>query len=339
MNTDRYQRQIVLPDFGLDGQRKLAAANVLIVGAGGLGVPVMQYLAGMGVGKMTLMDGDVVSLSNLQRQVMYRTVDVGKKKVEVAERYIQGLNQEVQVTIVDEMLSKENAELQVKSRDVVVDCTDSIEARYVINDACEKENVPFVYGALYRHEGHVSIFNYQGSVSYRDVYPDDSAKVENCNEIGVLGVLPGIIGCYQAMEAVKVLTGLGDTLAGKLLVVDAMNMEHHIFQLAKNPVKNQPAEPVHEITESWLTWKEIDQLDQQHYHFVDVRPPAVFEEHHDDRFKNIPIEMLAGFSPDDNKQVVLVCQRGVTTKQASAILQSNFSDVIIHQVKGGYNAL
>jgi len=339
MNTERYQRQIVLPDFGPEGQQKLANANVLIVGAGGLGVPVMQYLAGMGVGKMTIVDADVVSLSNLQRQVMYRTEDVGKKKVAVAEQFIRGLNPDVQISTIQEMLTKENAESHIEGCDLVVDCTDSIEARYVINDACVQQKVPFVYGALYRHEGHVGVFNYNGSATYRDVYPDDSAKVENCNEIGVLGVLPGIIGCYQAMEAIKVLTGIGETLAGKLLVVDALNTEHHIFKLAKNPVKKQDAEPKPEIVESWLTWQELDQLDHKRYHFVDVRPPAVFEEHHDDRFKNIPMEMLAGFSPDGNKEIVLVCQRGVTTKQASAILQSTFSALIIHQVKGGYNAL
>ncbi len=337
MNTERYQRQIVLPDFGPDGQQKLADARVLIVGAGGLGVPVMQYLAGMGVGQLTLVDEDVVSLSNLQRQVMYRSEDVGKKKVAVANNYIKHLNPEVKVFTIEEMITKENASRLVAGSSVVVDCTDSIEARYIINDACVKEKVPFVYGALYRHEGHVSVFNYLGSVSYRDVYPDDSAKVENCNEIGVLGVLPGIIGCYQAMEAVKVLTDIGDTLAGKLLVVDALDTSHHIFQLAENPLKDQKkAAPVME--ESLLTWQELEGLDTQHYHFVDVRPPAIFTESHDERFINVPMEMLAGFTPEGSKEVILVCQRGVTTKQASALLKSTFSKTVVHQVKGGYNA-
>ncbi len=337
MNTERYQRQIVLSDFGPSGQQKLTEAKVLIVGAGGLGVPVMQYLAGMGVGQLTLVDEDIVSLSNLQRQVMYRYEDVGKKKVAVANNYIKNLNPEVKVVTVEEMILKENASSLVAGASVVVDCTDSIEARYIINDACVKEQVPFVYGALYRHEGHVSVFNYEGGISYRDVYPDDSAKVENCNEIGVLGVLPGIIGCYQAMEAVKVLTGIGDALAGKLLVVDALNTSHHIFQLAENPLKDQKKEAP-PVEESLLTWQELDELDTQGYHFVDVRPPAMYKERHDDRFINVPMEMLPGFSPDESKEVVLVCQRGVTTKQATMLLKSSFSDTIVHQVKGGYNS-
>ncbi len=338
MNTERYQRQLVLPDFGPASQQKLQDASVLIVGAGGLGVPVMQYLAGMGIGKITIVDEDVVSLSNLQRQVMYRSEDVGKKKVEVAKTYIQKLNPEVEVLIVEQMVSNENASELVAGSHAVVDCTDSIEARYIINDACVKENVPFVYGALYRHEGHVSVFNYKGGVTYRDIYPDDSAKVENCNEIGVLGVLPGIIGCYQAMEAVKVLTGIGEPLAGKLLVVDALKTDHHVFQLAENPLKNQKKEVSPQFQESLLTWQELDELDIGRYHFVDVRPPTIFEESHDARFINVPMEMLAGFSPEENKEVVLVCQRGVTTKQASALLKSTFSETVIHQVRGGYNA-
>lgn len=338
MNTERYQRQIVLPDFGPEGQRKLTEAKVLVVGAGGLGVPVLQYLAGMGVGQITIVDEDVVSLSNLQRQVLYRTDDVGKKKVEVAKSSLRQLNPGIEIDVVDEMISRSNAEQLVSGNQVVIDCTDSIEARYIINDACVVVGVPFVYGALYRHEGHVSVFNYNGSVSYRDVYPDDSAKVENCNEIGVLGVLPGIIGCYQAMETVKVLTGIGETLAGKLLVVDAMNSQHHTFKLAENPKKNE-IKSIPQPEENLLTWDELGTLNEQQYHFVDVRPPAVFEEHHDPRFKNIPMEMLAGFNPDRGKEVILVCQRGVTTKQASALLKATFSNTIVHQVKGGYNAL
>ncbi|MEQ9405703.1 MAG: molybdopterin-synthase adenylyltransferase MoeB [Cyclobacteriaceae bacterium] len=337
MNTERYQRQLVLPDFGPAGQQKLTEANVLIVGAGGLGVPVMQYLAGMGVGDMTLVDEDVVSLSNLQRQVIYRTEDVGKKKVKVAAQFIQKLNPEVQVTTVGEMLSRGNAKHLIEGKDVVIDCTDRIEARYLINDACVQLGVPFIYGALYRHEGHVGVFNYKGSVTYRDVYPDDSAEAENCNEIGVLGVLPGMIGCYQAMEAVKVLTGIGDILCGKLLIVDALNTQHHIFQLAKSP-KTVQKPVIPEPDEKFLTWKELDTLDLQAYHLVDIRPTAVYETSGDPRFENIPMEQLAGFNPEKDKHVVLVCQRGVTTRQASMIVKSIAENAVIYQVKGGYNA-
>ncbi|MEM7297566.1 MAG: HesA/MoeB/ThiF family protein, partial [Bacteroidota bacterium] len=252
MNTERYQRQLVLPDFGVGGQKRLGSSKILIIGAGGLGVPVMQYLAGMGVGSISIMDADTISLSNLQRQVLYGSDDVGKIKVEVAKKKLQQLNPEITISVIPEMLSVENSKSCITDIDVVIDCTDSIEARYLINDACFEAGIPFVYGALYRHEGHVSVFNHEESVSYRDVYPDDSAKVENCNEIGVLGVLPGIIGTYQAMEAVKIITGIGKPLVDKLLVVDALNSEHHVFELAKNPGQNT-ASAKKQPEEKWIT--------------------------------------------------------------------------------------
>lgn len=338
MNTERYQRQLVLSDFGIEGQQKLNKAKVLIVGAGGLGVPVMQYLAGMGVGQLTLMDADAIALSNLQRQVIYATDDVGKKKVEVAADRLRQLNPEIEVETIAQMISSENADQLVAGKDLVVDCTDSIEARYVINDTCVENGLPFVYGALYKHEGHVSIFNFQGGPTYRDIYPDDSAQVENCNEIGVLGVLPGIIGCYQAMEAVKILTGIGDNLSGKLLVVDALGANHDVFQLAKNPVKKN-AEPAEEaFTEKLLTWVELNDLNLREFHLLDVREPDEFERDSDDRFENVPMNTLPGFVPDEEKAVVLVCNRGNATKQAATLILANFPRKAVYQMKGGYSS-
>lgn len=336
MNTERYQRQLVLPDFGTAGQQKLEQASILIVGAGGLGVPVMQYLSGMGVGKMTIMDADTVSLSNLQRQVLYGIDDVGNLKVEVAQSKLQQLNPEISISTIPEMLSKENAREYISDIDLVIDCTDSIEARYLINDACVDAGIPFVYGALYRHEGHVSVFNYSGSCTYRDVYPDDTAKVENCNEIGVLGVLPGIIGTYQAMEAVKVLTGIGQSLAGKLLVVDAMNNEHHAFELVKQP-QAQKAHKKEE--EKWLTWKELDEIDKSGFQLLDVRTNSDYEAFHDDRFQNLPMDRITSFSPEKGRGLILVCNKGITTRQASAIIKSGFPEVEVYQMKGGYSSL
>lgn len=336
MNTERYQRQLVLPDFGAAGQQRLSQAKILIIGAGGLGVPVMQYLAGMGVGNMTIMDADVVSLSNLQRQVLYVTEDVGKLKVEVAKTKLQQLNPEISISIIPEMLAKENAAENIASVDLVIDCTDSIEARYLINDACVEAGIPFIYGALYRHEGHVSVFNYQGNVSYRDVYPDDSAKVENCNEIGVLGVLPGMIGTYQAMEAVKVIANIGTPLSGKLLVVDALSSEHHVFELVKNPAADYaPTKP--QLEEKWLAWNELEKMDLANYQLVDVRVEAEFEQYHDERFENVPMLNIPSFKPDKN--VILVCNKGVTTRQASAILKTGYPDTEVYQMKGGYSSL
>lgn len=338
MNTERYQRQLVLPDFGKKGQQKLADAKVLVVGAGGLGVPVLQYLTGMGIGAITIVDGDDITLSNLQRQVMYSTGDVGKKKVEVAKEVLQRLNPETTIEAITSMLSSENADQLIKDHQVVIDCTDNIESRYLINDSCMKFKTPFVYGALYRHEGHVSVFNHKKNFNYRDVYPDDSAKVENCNEIGVLGMLPGMIGCYQAMEAVKIIAEIGETLEGKLLVIDALNTDHHIFELVKTDAKSNVKEEENPLEESWISWEELNELNPSSYHLLDVRPSNVYESFHDPRFESMPMELLPGFVPEKSKEIILVCQKGITTRLASAILKTEFPDTTVHQLKGGYDA-
>ncbi|MEP0987572.1 HesA/MoeB/ThiF family protein [Ekhidna sp.] len=332
MNTERYQRQIVLPDFGAEGQQKLLDAKVVVVGAGGLGVPVLQYLVGMGVGTIRIVDGDDISLSNLQRQVLYFTADVGKKKAEVAKERLKGLNPEVSIEVTTQMLEKQNAKDLISGCDLVIDCTDNIETRYIINDVCVANEIPFVYGALYKHEGHVSVFNYQGSSSYRDVYPDDSAKVDNCNEIGVLGVLPGIIGTYQTMEAVKVLTGIGQPLAGKLLVVDAINTEHYVFELA--PI-TKPEPKRETIKESWLTWQELTEMNLSQYHLIDVRSEAEYSQNHDDRFENRPMDELTTFKAQ--KEVILVCNKGNATRQAAALIAAQNPKVKVFQMKGGYS--
>lgn len=339
MNTERYQRQMVLPDFGVKRQEKLASSKVLIVGSGGLGVPVMQYLVGMGVGFITLLDGDEISLSNLHRQVIYTTNDVGKKKVDIAKERLSQLNPEVTITAIPEMLSKENAEKYISSCDLVIDCTDNIESRYILNDTCVNLDKPFVYGALYRHEGHVSVFNSQGSVSYRDVYPDDTVQVENCNEIGVLGVLPGIIGCYQAMEAIKVLTDFGEPLIGKLMVVNTATSEHHIFSLGERRKKNTSVERVETREFETIRWVKLEEMDLSKTHLIDVRPAQIFDESHDSRFRNIPLQMIAGFQPSSAHDVVLVCDRGKTTKQAAVILSLSYPDTKIYQIEGGYQVL
>jgi adenylyltransferase/sulfurtransferase len=339
MNLERYQRQIVLPDFGLEGQKKLKRSKVLVVGAGGLGVPVLQYLAGMGVGTITILDGDEVSLSNLHRQVIYTSDDIGKKKAKVAKERLQRLNPEIEVMAISEMLSTSNGKDFIRNCDVVVDCTDNLESRYILNDFCVFLDKPFVYGALYRHEGHLSVFNFNGSVSYRDVYPDDSVKVNNCNEIGVLGVLPGIIGSYQAMETIKVLTGFGETLAGKLLVVDATNAEHNVFNLGAGKRENIEVKKIVEAEErTSITWEDVDQMSSGKMHFLDIRPLSDFESSHDDRFENIPIQMLAGFVPEPEYSVVLVCDQGKTTRQAAAILAATYPSLNLYQIEGGYQS-
>lgn len=334
LSSERYIRQTVLPDFGEQKQAKLERSRVLVVGAGGLGTPVLQYLTGMGVGTLGIIDGDKISLSNLHRQVIYKESDIGLSKASVAAIHLNQLNSTVQINEFDQMLTSENAESIFAEFDVVVDCTDDIATRYLINDTCVKLNLPFVYGALYRHEGQVSVFNYQGSPTYRDAFPDDSVTVENCTEIGVLGALPGIIGTYQAIEVVKVLTGFGESLAGKLLIVDVARMEHNIFFLEKRQGKS----PAQKMDNSFLTWDELEAMDASDCHFIDIRNKAQFDEKHDARFENIPMHLLAGFEPA-KPNVILVCQQGKTSKQAAAILNTTFNSLKIYQILGGYNVL
>jgi molybdopterin/thiamine biosynthesis adenylyltransferase/rhodanese-related sulfurtransferase len=336
VSADRYQRQTVLPDFGIEGQERLARSKVLVVGAGGLGVPVLQYLTGMGVGTIGLIDADKVSLSNLHRQVLYTESDIGLSKVSVAVNRLRQLNSSTQFQSYDQMLTGNNASSLFSSYDLIVDCTDDIGTRYLINDTCVHLNLPFVYGALYRHEGQVSVFNFKGSPTYRDAFPDDTVLAENCNEIGVLGALPGIIGTYQAMETIKVLTGFGESLAGKLLIVDAARMEHNVFIVSHSSQKGKKNLP--KLENHFITWNELLSIDESTCHFIDIRESKLFEQEHDDRFENIPLNMLAGFAPNKST-VVLVCQHGKSSKQAAAILKMSYSDLKIVQIEGGYNAL
>lgn len=333
MNFVRYQRQVVLPEIGVAGQEKIKQAKVLVVGAGGLGVPVLQYLVGMGIGTIGIIDQDVISLSNLHRQVLYRTDDVGKYKVEVAKSTLQQLNPEVAIITYSEALDQKNATGIVTSYDIVVDCTDNLKVRYLIDDVCQAQGKPFVYGALYKYEGQVGVFNYQGSPGYRHLFPDDQAGVDNCAEIGVLGVLPGIIGCYQAMEVIKIITGVGEFLAGKLLVVNAATTEHYTITLAPQKRKK---EEVFQPTGAWVSWEDLDRLPSTSYQRIDIRPAAQFNIKHDERFMNVPFTQIFTFQPQKPK-LVLVCERGQTTQQAAIILAAKYPELEIYQMKGGYS--
>ncbi len=331
MNLKRYQRQIVLPEIGLEGQEKLLRARVLVVGAGGLGVPVLQYLVGMGVGHISVLDGDVVSMSNLQRQVIYRTNDIGKPKVDIAKHSLDGLNPDVEIKAYFENLTDQNASELIARHDVIVDCTDNLEVRYLIDDQCREHGKPFVYGALYKYEGQVSVFNYLGTPGYRQLFPDDQAKAVNCAEIGVLGALPGIIGSFQAIEVVKTITGFGESLAGKLMVIDAAANESYVIKLAEQVKQKQKA------NSDLISWKELDSLNESEFHLIDIRTPILYDNYHDDRFANIPINELEGFQPTKDK-LILVCEQGISTRNVSLELKSRFPYLRIYQVKGGYQS-
>ncbi|BAZ32102.1 UBA/THIF-type NAD/FAD binding protein [Cylindrospermum sp. NIES-4074] len=236
---ERYSRHLILPEVGLEGQKRLKAASVLCIGTGGLGAPLLLYLAAAGVGRIGIVDFDIVDTSNLQRQVIHGTSWVGKPKIESAKNRIHEINPYCQVDLYETRLSSENALDIIRPYDIVVDGTDNFPTRYLVNDACVLLNKPNVYGSIFRFEGQATVFNYEGGPNYRDLYPEPPppGMVPSCAEGGVLGILPGMIGIIQATETVKIIIGQGNTLSGRLLLYNALEMKFRELKLRPNPIR------------------------------------------------------------------------------------------------------
>lgn len=234
---ERYARHLILPEVGVEGQKRLKAASVLCIGTGGLGSPLLLYLAAAGIGRIGIVDFDVVDHSNLQRQIIHGTSWVGKPKIESAKNRIQEINPFCQVDLYETRLSSENALDIIRPYDIVVDGTDNFPTRYLTNDASVLLNKPNVYGSIFRFEGQVTVFNYEGGPNYRDLYPEPPppGMVPSCAEGGVLGVLPGIIGTIQATETIKIILGSQSTLSGRLLLYNALDMKFRELKLRPNP--------------------------------------------------------------------------------------------------------
>ncbi len=242
----RYARHLILPDVGIEGQQKLKDASVCVIGAGGLGSPALLYLAAAGIGRIGIVDDDLVDLTNLQRQIIHSNAAIGESKAESAARRISELNPEITVEIHNCRLGIENALEILADYDVIVDGVDNIPTRYIISDACEILGKPWVYGSIFRFEGQTSLFNHLGGPNYRDLFPDPPPPeaVPSCAEAGVLGVLPGVIGSIQATEVLKVILGIGETLSGKLLIYDAKNIDFQTLRVGDLPAR----EPVTKLT-------------------------------------------------------------------------------------------
>ena len=280
---ERYDRHIRLAAIGKQGQDRLLSAKVIVIGAGGLGCPVLQYLAAAGVGTLGIMDDDVVALSNLQRQILFRTSDIGKPKVKVAKKHLLALNPEIQINAYNERLSPQNALERLKYYDLIVDGTDNFEARYWINDAAILLEKPVVYGAIYKFEGQVAVFNHQQGPSYRCLFPTppNQASIPNCEEIGVLGVLPGIIGTLQANEVLKILLNMGTPLSGKVLCYNTLTHKQIVLDLPKNEQSIQEVKDRNSLLEEETTldcdllptikFKEAITIDN--VQFIDLRAP------------------------------------------------------------------
>lgn len=237
-NHLRYQRQIQLKEFGVASQIKLFDAKVLIIGAGGLGCPALQYLAAAGIGTIGIVDFDVVDISNLQRQILYTTDDIGKSKVKTAAERIKLLNPDIQINSLNLKIKNTNALEIISEYDLVIDGSDNFSTRYLINDACVLLNKPFIYGAVLRFEGQVGVFNFEENNSniktnYRDLFPEPPVEntILSCNEAGVLGVVPALIGTMQATEAIKIITGIGKPICNKIISYNVLNNEMHEFEI------------------------------------------------------------------------------------------------------------
>jgi sulfur-carrier protein adenylyltransferase/sulfurtransferase len=233
----RYQKQIMIPEIGIKGQEKIKSARVLVIGAGGLGCPVLQYLTAAGVGKIGIVEFDIVDETNLQRQVLYGSDDVGKLKSIIAKERLEHLNSLVNREIINLKLDNINSQNILRNYDIIVDATDNLEARYSINDSCVLLNKPMVHGAIYKYEGQVSVFNYKGGPDYRRYNPEikkSSFRNPHPADVGLMGVLPGITGAYMANEVIKIITGTGVILSGMLLLFNILNNTYNIIKFISN---------------------------------------------------------------------------------------------------------
>ncbi len=258
----RYSRHLILDEVGMEGQRKLKAAKVLCVGTGGLGSPLLMYLAAAGVGRIGIVDFDVVDESNLQRQILHGTSMVGVPKVVSAKKRINDINPNVDVDVYEVPLTAENALEIMEPYDIIVDGTDNFQTRYLVNDACVILGKPNVYGSIFKFEGQATVFNYKGGPNYRDLYPEPPPPglVPSCAEGGVLGILPGVIGTIQATETVKIILGHGETLSGRLLLYDALNMRFRELKLRRDP----DAEPITELIDyEWFCGLQTNEEDEK----------------------------------------------------------------------------
>lgn len=325
----RYGRHLALPGVGPAGQAALGESSVLLVGLGGLGVPAATYLAAAGVGRIGLVDFDTVDISNLQRQVLYGTADVGRAKVDVAVERLKGLNPDIVIVGYRERLTSSNAHQLVSDHDIVIDGTDNFQTRYTVNDTCVHQRKPNVYGSVFQFEGQVSVFGLSGGPCYRCLFPSSPPpnSVPDCAEGGVLGILPGVIGTIQATEALKLILGIGEPLVGRLLMYDALSQVTHEVRVDRDPscplCGDDPT--MGDMTEPIVTAKELAGiLGQESLVVIDVREPYEHDSGHIPGSQNIPLDFLElGIeSVPADAEIVVYCHSGGRSQYAVSVLQS-----------------
>lgn len=340
MLDERYTRQMNLPEIGLEGQKKLKECSIVVIGAGGLGSPALLYLAAAGIGEITIVDGDHVEASNLHRQILYNESDIGSKKSETAAKRLIDLNSQINVNIVSEFLNKENAEKIISNHDILIDGSDNIPTRYILDDACKKMNIPWVHASIHRFEGQIACFNISGSAGYRELFPDSSVgdNVPNCAEAGVLGVLPGIIGTIQATQALKICLGIGEDLANKVLIINTKTMSFRTMdygEKVENVVYEKPkninAKEAHQLmVKGWKPYI-IDCRGENEAQIAKLNQVDLCIEH---TLVSTKINQI----PND-KDVLIYCHHGTRSMYSISVLINNgFNGKYLYNLAGGIDS-
>ncbi|WP_348798438.1 HesA/MoeB/ThiF family protein [Flavobacterium adhaerens] len=341
----RYSRQMMLPEIGKSGQQKIQDARVLVIGAGGLGCPVLQNLAGAGVGTIGIVDGDVVEETNLHRQVLYTLQDCGKSKAEIAQKAILKLNPELTVDVFADFFTSQNAIEIIQDYQIIVDCTDTLAVRYLINDVAVVKKIPVVYASIYKFEGQVSVFNYKNGPSYRCLFPEKTNvnTVQNCVESGVLGVLPNTLGTLQATEVLKIILEIGTVLSGKLLIYDALHFQTQIIDFVKNPkeiekgfIKGSQLLHQKKTIEDLSPEAFLDKCNQLGIVVVDVRESDENVTFNRENVIQIPLSELEAYSKNwhKNQEIVLFCQTGQRSLAAMRFLKKSGFVGVFHLGRG-----
>ncbi|MGB0463617.1 MAG: molybdopterin-synthase adenylyltransferase MoeB [Candidatus Poseidoniaceae archaeon] len=372
VDMDRYARHISLPDVGIEGQRLINKSRILVIGAGGLGSPVLLYLAAAGVGEIGIIDDDLVDLSNLQRQIIHAESNIGTSKVESAKAQILSINSTIKITTWNARLSPDNAQEILAGWDIVIDGTDNIPTRYLVDDICKINQIPWIYGSIYRFEGQASVFNYEGGPCYRDLFPEPppSNAIPSCAEGGVFGVLPGVIGSIQATEAIKIIINKGQSLSGKLLIYDAESMTFKSLKYSKNVDSKPNLEEVRKmfVDSGWCekipnSDGEIDEpasagnimfhhLSVTEYQkrkakgwqpfLIDVRSDAEYQQKRvsftDLQVPHEEILTMVSDIPKD-RDIILLCRSGMRSQMAAMFLaQDGYDSQKLYNLDGGIMA-
>lgn len=345
----RYSRHLLLDGVKEEGQLKLKQAKVLVIGAGGLGCPVLLYLSAAGIGTLGVIDFDTVDESNLQRQILFNSKDVGRSKAEVAKEKLEAKTPYINVVVYNEELTNKNALDIFSNYDIIVDGTDNFSTRYLVNDACKLTGKPLVYGAIHKFEGQVSVFNYQGGPTYRCLFPTPpkSGSIPSCSEVGVIGVLPGLIGTQQANEVIKIILGIGKVLSGRLMIYNALEssfMEIKINKTADNFItKEEYIEfdyplycGVPSVSEKSIGLDELMDLSSDTF-VIDVRESWEKPQLENKHILNAPLGEIEAYVKEIpvDRNVYVICQHGIRSKAAIEHLEKEYKFTNLINVEGG----